>query len=81
MSIHKLDDGTCVIAAGGAWLPSCYENERAARFAFRITDQHKAELRDISLKENNGVITWADIKALKLKLTDADKRESQGCER
>jgi len=62
MSIHKLDDGTCVIGAGGMWLPGCYENERAARFAFRLTDRQKADLRDISIIENNGVITWDRIK-------------------
>lgn len=77
MSIHKLDDGTCVISAGGMWLHGCYENERAARFAFRITDKEKAELRDISLKENNGVITWDKIKEFRSKkIAQAKKR---GC--
>jgi hypothetical protein len=70
MSIHKLDDGTCVIGAGGMWLPCCYENERAARFAFRLTDKQKAELRDISIAENNGVITWDHIKEFRSKSND-----------
>ena len=62
MSIHVLDNGTCVIGAGGMWLPGCYENERAARFAFRITDSHKAELRDMSINRGDKVIKWSDIK-------------------
>jgi len=70
MSIHKLNDGTCVIGAGGMWLPGCYESERAAKFAFRLTDQQKAELRDISIVENNGVITWDRIKEFRNKLND-----------
>jgi hypothetical protein len=61
MSIHKLDDGTCVIGAGGIWLPGCYESERAARFAFRISDDAKAELRDEAVKKGIA-ITWVDIK-------------------
>lgn len=62
MSIHKLKDGTCVIGAGGVWLPGCYENERAARFAFRLSDEAKAELRDAAIEAGNKVITWQDIK-------------------
>lgn len=62
MSIHKLDDGTCVIGAGGVWLAGCYEDERAARFAFRVSDEEKSELRDAAIKTGNGVISWEDIK-------------------
>ena len=62
MSVHKLDDGTCVIGAGGMWLPGCYENEKAAKFAFKITDEAKAELRDAAIETGNGVISWQDIK-------------------
>ena len=62
MSIHKSKDGTCVISAGGVWLAGCYENERAARFAFRISDEAKVELRDAAIETGNGVITWHDIK-------------------
>lgn len=61
MAIHKLDDGTCVIAAGGCWLPGCYEDERAARFAFRLSDEQKAALRDQSVARGDGVIAWGDI--------------------
>ncbi len=62
MSIHKLEDGTCVIGAGGMWLAGCYENERAARFAFRVADIDKVTLRDNAQKRGDGVITWQDIK-------------------
>lgn len=62
MSIHKQDNGTCVIGAGGIWLAGCYEDERAARFAFRISDEAKVELRNAAIKTGNGVITWQDIK-------------------
>ena len=61
MSIHKLDNGTCVIAAGGIWLPGCYEDERTARFAFRVSDEQKAELRDQSVARGDCVITWGDV--------------------
>lgn len=61
MSIHKLDNGTCVIGAGGMWLPGCYEDERTALFAFRVSDDVKAQLRDQALARGGGVITWGDI--------------------
>lgn len=61
MSIHKLEDGTCVIGSGGLWLPGCYEDERAARFAFRLPNEELARLRDQSVARGDGVITWGDI--------------------
>ena len=61
MAVHRLDNGTCVIAASGVWLPGCYEDERTARFAFRVSDETKAKLRDQSLSRGDGVITWGDI--------------------
>jgi hypothetical protein len=61
MSIHRLDDGAFVIGADGMWLPGCYEDERAARFAFRVSDDTKATLRDLSILRGDGVITWGDI--------------------
>jgi hypothetical protein len=42
-----------------AW---CYEDERAARFAFRISDEAKQELEHASYFTGNQVITWQDIK-------------------
>lgn len=61
MSIHKLGNGTCVIGADGMWLPGCYEDERTARFAFRVPDSVKARLRDEAIARGDGVITWGDI--------------------
>jgi hypothetical protein len=49
------------------WLLGCYESERAARFAFRVTDAEKAELRDDCLKEGAGVITLDQIRAFRRK--------------
>jgi hypothetical protein len=43
------------------WLPGAYENERAARLAFKLTDEQKAELRDSAIKKSDGVITCVDI--------------------
>ena len=62
MSIHKLEDGTCVIGASGLWLAGCYEDERAAKFAFKVSDEAKAELMDAAIETGNGLITWQDIK-------------------
>jgi hypothetical protein len=65
MAIHKQEDGTCVISASSIWLPGCYEDERAAKFAFRISDEAKAKLRDDAKLTGNQVITWQDIKDYK----------------
>lgn len=65
MAIHYLDNGACVIAAGGVWLPGCYEDARTARFAFRVSDKQKAELRDQAVARGDGVITWGDIARIK----------------
>ncbi len=61
MAIHKLENGTFVISANDIWLPGTYADERAARFAFKLTDEQKAELRDRAIKESDGVITCVDI--------------------
>ena len=61
MAIHKLENGTCVISANDMWLPGTYENERAARLAFKLTDEQKAELRDRAIKKSDGTITFRDI--------------------
>jgi len=68
MAIYKLDDGTFVISASSVWLAGCYENEKAARFAFSISDKEKEKLQNEAIIKNNGVITWQDIKNHKDKL-------------
>jgi len=70
MSIHKLDNGTCVIGASGIWLAGCYEDERAARFAFRVSDDTKVTLRDAAIARGDGVITWRDISDIRRRLNN-----------
>ncbi len=66
MAIHETKDGLFTISAQGVWLPGCYESKRAANFAFRISDEAKARLRDNACLNNDGVITWQDIKDYRL---------------
>lgn len=44
--IHPLSDKTFVISSGHVWLPGCYESERAAKYAFRFTDEQLRKLQD-----------------------------------
>ena len=60
MAIYKVEGG-CVIASGGVWLPGCYEDERTARFAFRLPDAEMVTLRDNAIARGDGVITWGDV--------------------
>jgi hypothetical protein len=64
MAIHKLEGGECVIASGGLWLPGTYEDERAARYAFRLPNAALQRLQDNANARAGGmggVITWGDI--------------------
>jgi hypothetical protein len=76
MSIHKLDNGTCVIASGGLWLPGRYEDERTARFAFRLPNKTLVELRNTSIARGGGVITWGDIAKAADELRAAKKKKT-----
>ena len=67
MTVHKQKDGICVISASGTWLPGCYEDEKAAKFAFRISDEAKQGLQDAANLTGNQVITWQDIKNYRLR--------------
>jgi hypothetical protein len=60
MAIHKTDFGF-VISSRGCWLPGCYEDERAARFAYRLDNASLSELQRIANARGNHVITWGDI--------------------
>jgi hypothetical protein len=60
MAIYKVDGGY-VIASGGVWLPGCYEDERTARYAFRLPDAELVELRNNAIARGDGVITWGDV--------------------
>ena len=66
MAIRETEDGLFIISANGVWLPGCYESKRAANFAFRVSDKAKEELRNNACINNNGVITWQDIKNYRL---------------
>lgn len=64
MAIHKTSDGVFVIASGGLWLPGAYEDERTARFAFRLPNETLSRLqRDANERAigKGGVITWGDL--------------------
>jgi hypothetical protein len=67
MTVHKQEDGTCVISDGNIYLPGYYENEKAANFAFKISDEAKQELQDAAYFTGNQVITWQDIKDYRLR--------------
>lgn len=43
MTIHPVDGGY-VISSRGAWLPGVYATERAARYAFRFSNEELADL-------------------------------------
>lgn len=64
MAIYNLGDGTCVISSSRVWLPGVYENERAARFAFRLPNEELTKLQEQANARAGGaggVITWDDI--------------------
>lgn len=65
--IHQGDDGTCVAASGGVWIPGCFEDQRTARYAFRFTDAVLQRLQDRKNAEQpdgtGGVITFTDLQA------------------
>jgi hypothetical protein len=62
VGIHKSDDGTYTISAGGVWQPGCYEDTRTANRAFRISNEDKAELQGAAIERGTGIVTWQDIK-------------------
>lgn len=62
--IHKLEDGVCCISSRHCWLPGCYENERAASYAFRFENAELQRLQDAANERaggTGGVITFADL--------------------
>jgi len=63
MTIKQVDGGF-VISSGGTWLPGVYEDERTARYAFRLPAEVLQRLQDEANARaggNGGVITWGDI--------------------
>lgn len=43
--IHKLDSGFA-ISSNGVWLPGCYNSERAAKYAFKFSDEDLRQLQN-----------------------------------
>lgn len=60
MAVYRCDNGEWVIASKGVWLPGAYEDERAAKFAFRLPDVELEVLRVMS-NQRGSPITWGDI--------------------
>ena len=52
--IYKVAEGYA-ISSGGSWLEGCYEDERAAKYAFRFPDK---ALHELQQKVGAGVITF-----------------------
>ncbi len=54
--IEKLENGHYVISSHHVWVPGSYDSERAAKYAFRFTDE---VLRGLQESVNpGGVITF-----------------------
>lgn len=58
--IHYVKGRGYVISSGGAWLPGCYANRRAAQWAFQFSTE---QLRDLAKREPR--ITTAHLRPLK----------------
>ncbi len=71
MNIYKGKDSTFVISDGGTWLTGCYESERVAELAFKISDEARTELQDNANSRGTGIITMRDINKV------LNKRESK----
>ena len=64
MALHRNDDSSYCISSRQVWLPGCYEDERAARRAFRYKDESLQQLQDAANIRSGGcggVITNQDL--------------------
>lgn len=64
MALHKNKDGTYAISSHQVWLPGCYEDDRAARYAFRFGEGILLRLEEDAnarVGGKGGVITWGDL--------------------
>lgn len=62
--IYKVDDGGFVASSSGVWIPGSYEDERAAKYAFKFTDEQLQKLQDKKNKTTH-VITFEDLQSLR----------------
>jgi hypothetical protein len=64
MTIHVVKGGY-VISSHRVWLPGIYEDERTARYAFRLPDDALQRLQDAANARTpdgtGGTITWGDV--------------------
>ena len=60
--IRKFEDGACVISSRGTWLPGVYEDERTAKYAFRIKDTDKSILQNQAIERGDRILKYVDIK-------------------
>lgn len=66
MAIRSLEDGAKVISSHGVWVPGVYADDRAARYAFRFSDDVLDELQqeaNVRAGGTSGTITFDDLKA------------------
>lgn len=60
--IYKTDDGAFVISSHQVWLPGCFESERAAKYAFRFSNEELQELQNAACEKHpKRVITFNDL--------------------
>jgi hypothetical protein len=64
MTIHAIEGGY-VISSHRVWLPGVYEDERTARYAFRLPVAALQRLQDAANARTpdrtGGTITWGDV--------------------
>jgi hypothetical protein len=71
-------DGEYVISSGGRWLPGAYVDERAARYAFRLTDR---QLHDLNETRGRGAdyrpISFDDLRSWRKLHSDSDQEPAR----
>jgi len=76
--ISKVDNGF-VISSGGLWLPGCYDSERAAKYAFKFSEEDLQALQnEVNAKEpdfEKRVITFEMLQAFAKQKEGKNERE------
>ena len=62
--IYKNNDNTFCASSNNTWIPGIYADERAAKYAFRFSNQ---ELQNLQNEKNKseGIITFSDLQKLR----------------